>query len=365
MTDSPQTEYRPQSVSPPGETLVETLEALGMTQAELAARSGLAEKTISHIANAKAPITEATALALERVLGVSARFWLARESKYREFLARAEEEDLCRDHASWAKIFPYKRMADLGWVPPTSKADEKAGHLLRFFGVRDQACWRGVWRHEAVAFRKTARAPGKLEVVSAWLRQGELESRSRDLPAFDEKRFKANVHALRDLTTKMDAERFLAEIEHRCAEAGVCFLLVPELPSLGIYGVTRWLGGTPIIQQSLHLKSHDHFWFTFFHEAKHVLQKVKKRIFLEGDRLDHEDQKRENEADRFARELLIRTFDYNVIARTGDFSEDAIKRFANRLGIHPGIIVGRLLHDKLLPYNAPARKLQARMSWRE
>lgn len=82
------TQYRPTSVSPPGETLLDMLEERGMTQADLAQRLERSTKNISEIVNGKAPITSELALALEQTLGAPARFWIAREAIYREWLAR-------------------------------------------------------------------------------------------------------------------------------------------------------------------------------------------------------------------------------------------------------------------------------------
>jgi len=363
MISSPSTEYRPESVSPPGDSLLDTLEALGMSQAELAERSGLAGKTISQIVNGKAPITETTALALERVLGTPARFWLARESKYREFLARRQDEDLHSAHTSWARSFPYKNMADLGWLPGTQKAAEKAAHLLRFFAVQNESCWRAVWSEPELAFRKTARCGRKLEVVSAWLRQGEIKARTTDLPAFDEPGFKQTIQDLRTLTTDLDSD-FVDEVRRRCAGVGVRYQLIPELPSLGIYGVTRWLGDHPLIQQSLLLKSHDHFWFTFFHETRHVLQKRKKRIFLEGDNLDQQDTEREADANRFAGDLLIPPAAWRRFLAAGTPNSTAIRTFSHEIDIHPGIVVGRLMREKHLDYSHPAGRLRIKMTWK-
>ncbi|MDA0768495.1 MAG: HigA family addiction module antitoxin [Verrucomicrobia bacterium] len=362
MIDSPTTQYLPDTISPPGDTLLDTLEALGMSQAEFAERSGLTEKTISQIINGKAPITETTALGLERVFGTPARFWLARESKYREALARDEEVGLCAEHAPWARRFPYKQMADHGWVATTSVANEKAAHLLRYFAVRDEACWRNLWHRQELAFRRTAKSGNKLEIVSAWLRQGELEAHQMNVPAFNEAAFKDTIHSLRALTTAVN-EDFAATIQERCAAAGVRFLTVPELPGLGVYGVTRWLGDTPLIQQSLHQKSHDHFWFTFFHEARHVLQKRKKLIFLESGSGDHEDQEREEDANRFSGNLLIPPAEYATLLASQNFSQAAIRRFADRIGIHSGIVVGRLMRDKILSYTDPTRRLQVKLRW--
>lgn len=79
-----QNAYRPDFVSPPGETLLETLETIGMSQAELAKRMGHPIKTINEIIQKKAAITAETALQLEQVLHIPASFWLKREQQYRE-----------------------------------------------------------------------------------------------------------------------------------------------------------------------------------------------------------------------------------------------------------------------------------------
>src|SRR5688572_6404367 len=67
MTTSPTSHqrYEPDLVLPPGDTLLEVLEDRGMTQAELAARTGLSAKHINQIAKGVAPVTPDTALLLE------------------------------------------------------------------------------------------------------------------------------------------------------------------------------------------------------------------------------------------------------------------------------------------------------------
>ena len=88
MANSLQNEYHPDSVSAPGETLAETLDALGISQTELAKRMDCPIKTINEIIQGKAAITTETALQLEQVLRLPASFWLKREQQYREALAR-------------------------------------------------------------------------------------------------------------------------------------------------------------------------------------------------------------------------------------------------------------------------------------
>lgn len=98
MSRANENEYAPDYVSPPGETLIEVLEMMGMSQAELAERTGRAKKTINEIVKGKAPITPKIALEFENVLGISASFWNNRESRFRECFARSEEEERLKTH---------------------------------------------------------------------------------------------------------------------------------------------------------------------------------------------------------------------------------------------------------------------------
>jgi addiction module HigA family antidote len=83
-----QNQYRPRTVTPPGETIGELLEERSVRQTELATRMGVTPKFVNELIAGKASITPNTALALERALNLPAEFWLAREAKYQEALAR-------------------------------------------------------------------------------------------------------------------------------------------------------------------------------------------------------------------------------------------------------------------------------------
>lgn len=78
---------------PPGETLKEQLRDRGISQCELARRTHLSEKHISHLLNGDVRLTARTALLLEIVLGTPAGFWLRLEAAYREKLARIQFEN--------------------------------------------------------------------------------------------------------------------------------------------------------------------------------------------------------------------------------------------------------------------------------
>ena len=116
MSSQMSNQYYPDEVSPPGETLLETIEAIGMSQAQLSERMGRPKKTINEIIKGKASITPETALQLERVLGISASFWNNRERQYRESLARIQERESLHSQIDWLKHFPLKVMISYGWL---------------------------------------------------------------------------------------------------------------------------------------------------------------------------------------------------------------------------------------------------------
>lgn len=84
-------QYMPDYIVSPGEVLEFELQIRGMTQNELAKRTGLTPKHIGAIVNAKSAITPETAIKLERAIGMPVQYWLNLRTQYQEALARSEE----------------------------------------------------------------------------------------------------------------------------------------------------------------------------------------------------------------------------------------------------------------------------------
>ena len=83
-------EFAPDWLSTPGDTIADLLEERDWSQADLATRTGFTKKHVYLLLQGKAPISEDTALKLERVLGSNARFWMNLETQYREQIIRGE-----------------------------------------------------------------------------------------------------------------------------------------------------------------------------------------------------------------------------------------------------------------------------------
>src|SRR5882762_3147789 len=107
----------PDIAIPPGELLEETLDTLGMSQAELARRTGRPVQAINEIVRGSKEITPETAVQFERVLGVPAHVWVRLEADYRYNLVRLQERKRLQEEIPLAETYPYKEMASHGWVP--------------------------------------------------------------------------------------------------------------------------------------------------------------------------------------------------------------------------------------------------------
>jgi HTH-type transcriptional regulator / antitoxin HigA len=343
---SPANEYRPDYVSPPGETLEELLEERGMSQSELAERTGRPKKTINEIIQGKTAITPETALQLERVLGTPASFWLKREQEYREFLARQNDDQQLGQQVAWLNDVPWREMARRGWIEPCDELVDQLREVLRFFGIASPHQWEAV----AAAFRQSQAFAANEMAVAAWLRQGERLAQAIDCAPFDPARFRQALQEAR-LLSREAPEHSFQQLPVLCAPAGVAVVILPELPQNRLCGAARWLTPTKaLIQLSLRYKRDDQFWFSFFHEAGHILLHGKREAYLDEE--DREGTEREAEANRFAADTLIPPDALRVYLRQrkgGPFSIAEVEQLAASLGIAPGIVVGRLQHDRLLP----------------
>jgi addiction module HigA family antidote len=352
--------YVPDYVVTPGEVLEDYLESVGFTQASLAERTGLSKKTINEIIKAKSAITAETALKFERTLGRPAHFWSSLERQYQEDKIRLADKIKLEENLKWLESIPVNDMAKLGWIEKFKDKVKQLEAVLRFFAVASPAQWETIWvRDLQVVFRKTESSKDNIGVISAWLRQGEILSSKLRCEQFDKLKFQNCLDEIRKLTVE-EPKTFVPKLQTLCAEAGVAIVFVPALPRLSIYGATRWLNDKPVMQLSLYLKSNDHLWFTIFHEVCHIIKHGRRDIFIEGNGLDNENEK---EANAFARDKLIPPVQISSLLSSGCRPVlSQIEQFARKVGIAPGIVVGRLQHDKILPMSV-GNGLKVRYEW--
>lgn len=364
---SARNQYEPSLVFCPGETLAEILDEKGWTQAELARRMQRPVKTINEIVRGKASITPETALQLERTLGASATFWINSEGQYQEYKARMKERTELESFEEWIQELPLKEMIRNDWIKEFSDTAGQVREILQFFGVATRMPWDELVRAPAAAFRAAKTFDSRPAALAAWLRMGEIAADRVDTEPYNELGLRMSLPILRALTTEAP-DYFVEEIQRRCASCGVAVVFVPEITGVRVSGAARWLTDgrqydKAIVQLTLRYKTNDHLWFTFFHEVGHILLHGKRAIFIDFEMSDNPGDRQEREANEFAANLLIPASDFRELLSRGKPSEQVILAFAAKIGIHAGIVVGRLQFEKVLPWNTRLNQLKERLRW--
>ena len=345
--------YRANAPVPPGETLLEVLQFLKMSQKELAERMGRPLKLVNEIVKGKSSITTETALQLERVFGKGkeATFWLQLEAGYQEALARESEREELSSETEVAKSYPYKEMVKNGWVEDAPTSLDQTHNILSFFGVNSFSNVVEKRLFEPVAYRMSTKKKVDNFALEAWLRQGTLDAQQIETATFSKDILETKIPLIRALNLEKP-EVFAEKIKEHLAEAGVSFVVTRGLTNVPVNGAARWLSGDKaVIQLSLYGVKADKFWFSLFHEIGHILLHGKRFSSVDLDGSKSLADVIEAEANEYSRNVLIPLASYRDFIRTNDFGEPAITSFAREMGILPGIVVGRLQIEDKIPFN--------------
>jgi addiction module HigA family antidote len=332
--------------SPPGELIEEVLEEYGWTRAELAQRLAFSAKHVNELLKGRATITADTAERLERVLGHDAGFWLRLEANYQQDLVRLQHLDQLASQKDWLEELPLRWMQNQGWVETCSHKGQQVAACLKFFAVASVDAWRQRYEQPLAVYRTPKSFTTEQGALASWLRRSETQAAAIPCRPYDAKAFRTSLQEMRRLSCEQDPSVLVPQLQGLAAAAGVAVVFVPAPPKCRVSGATQWLSpDRALIALSLRHKTNDHLWFTLFHEAGHILKHGKKATFVDG--LDGQDAVQEAEADRFAADQLIPPAAAQTLQ--GLRSEQEVMAAAETLGIAPGIVVGRMQHEKWLP----------------
>jgi HTH-type transcriptional regulator / antitoxin HigA len=347
-------EFAPTWVSAPGETITDILDERQISLADFSARMHFPVAQTADLLEGRATITLKIARQLKEVLGGSVEFWISRDYQYRR--------NNLGDAQTWLAGLPLSDMIKFGWLCPVPKPQDEVNSCLAFFNVPDVAAWQSKYADiiQVTSFRSSPSFDSKPGAVVAWLRQGEIESRKIKSAAWNAPEFSKALQEIRPLTRQKDPQRFLPELQSICGECGVLVVVVRAPSGCRASGATRFLSnGRAMLLLSFRHLSDDHFWFTFFHEAAHILLYGQKRIFLEGSIEGVSDEERE--ANEFASRTLVPPSFHQELMRVPATSRE-IMRFARTVGVSAGIVVGQLQHYGRISH-AQLNFLKRRFRW--
>ncbi|MDB5243960.1 MAG: ImmA/IrrE family metallo-endopeptidase [Spirosoma sp.] len=331
---------------PTGDYVTEWLEENDVSQAELARRMGVSGKHVSKLISGAA-LTPDVATKLALVTGIPSRIWLGWEATYRADVARLSLSEQLAAHRSVVELFPLAHLRKLGVVTASlRKPGVVALELFAFFGVASIGALERCVTRQAVAYRQGLAHPVDEHALATWLRIGELEANAEagELSAYDENGLRELLPQLRALSANPQPN-FGQELVARLARVGVQLIYVPEVKGARVYGATRWLQGRPVIALTLRGRTDGQFWFTLFHEIGHVLLHKDAEAHVHSVDAQGPVNPAEVEANHFAGTTLIPT-EYERFLATLRSKQD-VRKFAAAIGVSPGIVVGRLWHDRI------------------
>ncbi|MCA5013735.1 MULTISPECIES: ImmA/IrrE family metallo-endopeptidase [unclassified Enterococcus] len=340
---------------PTGLLIKEYLEYEGMSQKEFAKRLGSSEKHISNLLNGKTRLTEELALKIEKVLPPTlASYWLNYESKYREYISRKEKSLEYTDVQLklLSKKFHFKEVfKGLDW-----SLQKQANEMLKLLRIASFENFDLVY--ESILEVDFMEDGGSPESIAVWLglarEEVEIQNPKKiDSEIFSKNKLEQSLKKLKNIALTSNYESSISSVRKLFNRLGVYLVICDPLTNSKVRGALTSYENTPVIYISGRFKTHDNVWFALVHEVGHLLLHYDPEDVVITLDDDENYSKKELEANQFARDFFISPEAYKVFLdnKQNNFTELAIKEFASSQNILPGIVVGRLQHDKLLSYD--------------
>lgn len=334
----------------PGETIADVLEDRGITQAELSLRAGVSPAYVSNVIAGKKGISANFAMGLEYALGVPKSFWLNLQANYESELLEINEEQTITEEERKVRddlkdVVKYLRQK--GMMPVREKKDDSILSLRKVLQISNIANLKEII--PAGAFRMAANTAVNQNVLGVWIRLCQLAGNDKIISTkFDKKYTSDLINEIKNIMCQKDAD-IQRDLKNIMEKYGIDFSVVRNFRGAPVQGfISQKNDG--IYQMVLTIRGAfaDIFWFSLFHEIGHIVNGDigKKLNFID----DGSDCDKELAADLFASNMLLSPESYKMFIQRGDFSIDAIYRYAESQNVMPYIVIGRLQKEKYLDY---------------
>lgn len=334
-------------IVPTGEIVKDYLNYYGYTQKETCKRLDISEKHLSNVLNGNSRLTEELALKLEKLMPISANYWLTLEMNYREYLAREEEKYSLRN--TDLKLISNKFKFNEVFKGMNYSLTEQAIAMLKLLKINNFNNFDDAYSNLKVNFMQD---DGDKEPIAVWINlcEEEIELQNDDLDniPFSPKKLENELTTLKYIALNEDVEQSINNAKKVLNETGVYIVLREAITNCKVRGVLTTYRKKPAIYLSGRFKTHDNIWFALIHEIAHLLLHYNNQdtiILSEDDILNQE-----GEANIYARNFFVNKEDFDEFKFNSDFSISSIVGFANEQNVSPGIIVAFLQHDKCIKY---------------
>ncbi|MFB9053275.1 ImmA/IrrE family metallo-endopeptidase [Formosa undariae] len=333
--------FEPNWTSSPGNTINDILNSRNIGVATFAEKIDESTDLVLKLIEGSIKINKELASKLSTELGASPLFWINREVQYRDLLKINQPKLL----SNWISSLPIKDMIKFGWIKGVENLEKEC---LNYFGISDvHSYYKKYPNVNSLSFRKTDTYKSDLAAIFSWIRRGEILSDNYPLNEWNRQKFLDSLDEIKTLTREKNPKKFLPKLISTCAGCGVVLTIVPTPKNCPVSGVVKFIDNRALIQMSFRYLSDDQFWFTFFHEAGHLILHNPENPILETNKSDIDEK--ENEANAFAQEVLIPYYlKEEMMSIRGN--KKKIVGFSVKAGVSPGIVVGQLQHLKIIKF---------------
>lgn len=337
-------EYKEKVAFHPGYYVKEIIEESGLTQEDFAKRLGTTPKNLSLLVRGEQSLSIDMAMKLSRLMGTGAAYWLNLQQAYDALIVEFKsEQELEQERVVFEKI-DYKYFRNNFMLPNLPrKIDEQIERIRKFLDIATLTVLKRP--DMAARFRSSAENLSEANTIKAniMMQIATNEALHADAPKFNKKDFEEAVDYA--LTLTENHTDFYEKIKAAFFNAGVIFVILPNISGSRINGATKKVGDNIVLMVNDRRLYADTFWFTLFHEIGHILS---------GDygvSFDMEPGENEKLADEYARNRLIPSEQYDEFISHQIFSPQSIRDFSKSIHRDPGIVLGRLQKDGIVGYN--------------
>lgn len=342
----------------PGFFLKEELVSREISQTEFAHDIDMPKTVLSEIINEKRSVTPDIAVNFEKVLGISAKFWLDFQSSYDIDKVRIQEKNKCRSNEIeiWqmikqfvpVNIFTKRKILGVSLSSNITK-------IWEIFGVQSVEELRSMYEnHTSLAFyKKSEKLRNDEKNIFAWSKLAQWQVKSEVVGRFVPENMNEVVAELKALFL-LNSD-VINNTKRILSKHGIKFLIIEKFNQSPIDGYSFWSGDNPAIVLTLRKKNLDNFAFALLHELGHVYLHIypnHSEDFLDVECADLDTSIKEEEANSFASQQFInetvwaifladnRMFDYK-----GKSTERKLNQLAQSYGLPPCIVWGRYKYE--------------------
>lgn len=337
-------EYNDTIAFHPGYYIKEIVDESGLTQEDFAKRLDTTPKNLSLLIRGEQSLSIDIAMKLARMIGTSVSYWLNLQSSYDTLITEFKSDEELAIERKVFENLDYKYFRDNFGLPDLPrKIDEQIKEVRNFLNVATLKVFTK--KDMAVSFRSSTEELTVANTIKAntMVQIATNKALKVDAPQFNKHKFEdAAKYAL---TLTRNHNGFYPLLYKAFLEAGVIFVILPNLSGSKINGATKKIGNNIMLMVNDRRLNADSFWFTLFHEIGHIVN---------GDygiSFEKETGELEELANKYAEESLIPRKQYQEFKEKEQFDLQSIVFFADQINRDPGIVLGRLQNDGIIGFD--------------